>query len=134
MHEIFIFFPILTQHSLNLSTLLQEYITNTCSCGHITVTVIVTSCTDNRAVYTIQLNGVMATEAALLLITDMDGLIEEGLDLGIAVLYLEEHDNSLESNCEDHKTPLGLLAVIATLSTIIAMLLILLLICVVYWR
>ena len=56
---------------LQLSTLLHEHVTNICSRGDITVTVTTTSCTDQTAVYNVQLTGVMATEAALLLITSL---------------------------------------------------------------
>ena len=64
---------------MKLSTLLQEHITSICSCGDITVTVTVTCCTDNRAVYNIQITGAMTTKAALSLITSMVSLINRGL-------------------------------------------------------
>ena len=83
------------QHGIKLSSLLEEYITGICNCGDITVDVSVRSCSNNRAVYSIQLNGIMATEAALLLVTNTT----EGLDLGFAVLFLKEQSNSLESQC-----------------------------------
>ena len=112
-----------------LSTLLQEYITNISSCGEITVTVIVTSCNDKEAVYSIHLNGIMAADAALSLITNMEGLTE-GLDLGIAVLYLQEQTNRLESNCDDQNksTQSEIWVVIAATIIIAIMILTLLLI------
>ena len=85
-----------------LSALLQEYITSICNCSDITVTVIVTSCSDKEAVYMVHIIGIMAVDAALSLITNMEGLTE-GLDLGIAVLYLQEQTNRLESNGDDQK-------------------------------
>ena len=66
----------LLQHSLQLSTLLQEYITNICSCGHITVNVTVTSCTGQTVMYSVQLTGAMATKVALLLITIIQQLLD----------------------------------------------------------
>ena len=98
------------QHVTRLSTLLQEYITNICSCGEITVTVIVTSCNDKEGVYNILINGIIKTDAALSWIINMEGLTEgldrgtEGLDLGIAVLYLQEQTNILESKCDEQMT------------------------------
>lgn len=128
--------PIVTiQHTTKLSALLQEYITSICSCGDITVTVIVTNCTDKSAKYKIQLIGVMASDAVLSLITDMEGLTE-GLDLGIAVIFLKEHNNSLESNCDDKKEAVQTetVAVIVTLSVIIAIMLTISLMFIVYQR
>ena len=93
---------LLLKHPLQLSTLLQEYITNICSCGNITVTITVTSCTDQTVMYSIWLTGVMATEAALLMITNIQNLIE-GLDLGIVTLFLQEDGTHLESNCDDQQ-------------------------------
>ena len=85
-----------------LSTLLQEYITSISNCSDITVTVIVISCSDKEAVYRVHINGIMAVDAALSLITNIESLTE-GLDLGIAVLYLQEQTDRLESNCDDQK-------------------------------
>ena len=69
--------------------LLQEYITNICSCAHITVNVTVTSCTDQTVMYSVRLTGTMATKAALSLITNMQNLTE-GLNLGIVTLFLQK--------------------------------------------
>ena len=127
---------LLLQHPLQLSTLLQEYITNICSCGDITVTVTVTSCTNQTVMYSVWLTGVMATEAALLMITNIQNLIE-GLDLGIVTLFLQEDGTHLESNCDDQQIAVqsDMSTVIIILSVIIAMLLlILLLISVAYLR
>ena len=88
---------LLLQHPSELSILLQEHVTNICSCGNITVTVTVTNCTDQTTMYTIRLTGVMATEAALLLITNIQNLTE-GLDLGIVTLFLQEQTNNSKFN------------------------------------
>ena len=90
----------LLQHGLKLSSLLEAYITNLCNCGDIAVIINVTSCSDKTALYSIQLTGVMATEAAFLVITNIQNLTE-GLDLGIAVLFLQEQRNTFESHCDD---------------------------------
>ena len=128
---------LLLQHPSELSTLLQEHVTNICSCGYITVTVTVTSCTDQTAMYSVQLTGVMATETALLLITNIQNLTE-GLDLDIVTLFLQEDGTSSESNCDDQKITVQseIYIIIITLSVIIIvlLLLILLLISVVYLR
>ena len=86
---------LLLQHPLELSTLLQEKIITICSCGDIIVNVTVTSCTDQTAIYMIRLSGAMATEAALLLFTNIQNLTE-GLDLGIVTLFLQEQTNNSE--------------------------------------
>ena len=104
------------QHAVELSALLQEYITSICSCGHITVNVTITSGTDPTAMYSVQFTGVMATEAVLSLITKMEGLTE-GLYLTIVTLYLEEQTNC--SNDQHKADQTGVLSYIATLSTII---------------
>ena len=87
--------------------------------------------------YSVQLTGVMATEAALLLITNIQNLTE-GLDLGIATLFLQEDGTSSESNCDDQKITVQseISIIIVTLSVIIIVLLLLifLLISVVYLR
>ena len=85
-------------------------------CGDITVTVTTTSCTGQTALYSVQLTGVMASDAALSLITKMESLTE-GLDLTIATLYLEE-----QTNCSDDQnkaTQTEIFFYIPTLSTII---------------
>ena len=120
---------------LELSTLLQEHITSICSCGDITVTVTTTSCTGQTAMYSVQLTGVMATEAALLLFTNMQNLTE-GLNLGIVTLFSQEDDTNSESNRDDKKISVQpeILAAFVTLSVFIATLLLLLLISVIYLR
>ena len=77
----------------------------------------------------------MATEAALLLVTNMQNLTE-GLDLGIVVLFLQEQDNSLESHCNDQSnaSPSGIFGIIAVLTVIITIMVIFVLISVVYFR
>ena len=77
----------------------------------------------------------MATEAALLLVTNMQNLTE-GLDLGIVVLFLQEQGNSLELHCSDQSNafPSGIFGVIAVLTVIITITLIFVLISVVYFR
>ena len=129
------FLLLFLQHRMKLSSLLEQYITNICNCGDIIVTTDVTSCIDNRAVYNIQLTGVMATDAALLLVTSMQNLTE-GLDLGIVILFLQEQGNSLESHCNDQSKefPLGILGNIAVLTVIITIMMIFVLIFVVYFR
>ena len=116
-----------------LSTLLQEYITSFCSCGDITVIVIVTSCNDKEAVYSIHIIGIMAADAAVSLITNMEGL-KEGLDIGIAVLYLQEKTNRLESNCDDQMTSTQseIFAAVAIILIIIAMMILTLLLILIY--
>ena len=86
--------------------------------------------------YSVQLTGAMATEAALLLITNIQNLIK-GLDLGIVTLFLQEDVIHLESNCDDQQIAdqSDKPTVIIIISVIIAMLLlILLLISVAYLR
>ena len=127
---------LLLQHPLQLSTLLQDYITTICSCNDITVVVIVTSCTDKTAMYNVWLTGVMATEAALVLITSIQNMTE-GLNLGIVTLFLQEDGTCSELNCDNQKIAVQpeMSPVITTLSVITAMLLlILILIAVVYLR
>ena len=79
----------------------------------------------------------MATEAALLLIINIQNLTE-GLDLGIVTLFLQEDGTSSESNCDDQKMAVQseMSTAIITLSviTIIMLLFILLPISVVYLR
>ena len=86
---------LLLQHPLQISTLLQEHIISTCSCGNIIVAVTEASCTDQTVIYRIKLIGVMATEAALLLFANIQNLTE-GLDLGIVTLFLQEQTNNSE--------------------------------------
>ena len=87
--------------------------------------------------YSVQLTGAMATEAALLLITNIQNLTE-GLDLDIVTLFFQEDGTSSESNCDDQKITFQseISIIIITLSAIIIafLLLILLLISVVYLR
>ena len=122
---------------LQLSTLLQEYITNTCSCGDITVTVTVKSCTDQTAMYSVQLTGVMATEAASLLITNMQNLTE-GLELGTVTLFFQKDGTSSESNCDDQmmavQSEMSTVIIILSVLIIVMLLFIILLISVVYLR
>ena len=126
---------------MKLSTLLQQHITSVCTCGDISVTVMVTSCVENTAMYNIKLTGITATEAALSLIMNMEGL-KEGLDLGIVVLFLEEQGNFSQlpiANCNDQNKDISpeISAVIGSLSVILAMILILaifLLIFIIYQR
>ena len=119
---------LLLQHPLELSTLLQEHIISICRCGDIIVNITVMSCADQTAMYSIRLIGVMATEAVLSLITNMQSLTE-GLDLGIVTLFLQEDGTSSELNYDGQQmavqpeTP----TVIIILSVIIAMLLLILL-------
>ena len=128
---------LLLQHRIKLSSLLEQYIINICNCGDITVTTNVTRCTDDSesVEYNIQLTGVMATEATLLLVTNMQNLTE-GLDLGIVVLFLQEQGNNLESHCIDQSNafPSGVFAVITVLTVIIMIMLIFVPISVVYFR
>ena len=127
---------LLLQHPIQLSTFLQDYITTICSCSDITVVVTATSCIDKTAMYSVMLTGVMATEAALVLITSIQNMTE-GLDLGIVTLFLQEDGTCSELNCDDQKIAVQpeMSPVITTLSVIIAMLLlILVLIAVVYLR
>ena len=80
--------------------------------------------------YSVWLTGVMATEATLSLITNVQNLTE-GLDLCIATLFLMEDVTHSESNCDDQQVA----TINIALSVIIAMLmLILLLISVAYLR
>ena len=126
---------------MKLSTLLQQHITSICTCGGINVTVMVTSCVENMAIYNIELTGITATEAALSLITNMESL-KEGLDLGIVILFLERQVNFSQlpiANCNDQNKDISpeILAVISTLSVVIAMVLLLaifLLIFIIYQR
>ena len=87
--------------------------------------------------YSVQLTGVLATEAALLHITNIQNLTE-GLDLGIVTLFFQEDGTNSESNCDDQKITVQseISIIIITLSVIIIalLLLILLLISVVYLR
>ena len=86
--------------------------------------------------YSVMLTGVMAAEAALVLITSIQNMTE-GLDLGIITLFLQEDGTCSELNCDDQKIAVQpeMSPVITTLSVIIAMLLlILVLIAVVYLR
>ena len=85
--------------------------------------------------YNIQLTGVMATEAALLVITNIQNLTE-GLDLGIVVLFLQEQGNTLETRCNDHNEafPSEILSVIAILVIIITIMVLFTLIFIVYLR
>ena len=71
--------------------------------------------------YSVMLTGVMATEAALVLIISIQNMTE-GLDLGIVTLFLQKIS---ESNYDNQKITVQteILAVIVTLSTIIATLL-----------
>ena len=87
------------------------------------------------AVYNVQLTGIMVTEAALSLITNIQSLTE-GLDLGIVVLYLQVPENILGSNCnEQNKTfPSSLVGIITVLIVLITTLSIFILIYVVYRR
>ena len=128
---------LLLQHRIKLSSLLEQYITNICNCDDITVTTNVTRCTDDSesVKYNIQLIGIMATEASLLLVTNMQNLTE-GLDLGIVVLFLQEQGNSLESHCnvQSNAFPSGIFGIIAVLTVIITIILIFVLISVVYFR
>ena len=115
------------QHPIKLSTLLQDYVISICKCGELNVTINVSSCTDSRAVYSIQLTGIMATEGALSLITKVENLTD-GLNLTMVVLQLQP--NSLESNCTDARDDQAhshILDVMITLSVIIILLVILLL-------
>ena len=111
---------------MKLSTLLQQHITSICSCDDFTVTITVTSCTDNRAAYNIQLTGITATKAALSLIMNMESLTG-GLDLDIVVLYLQQQGSSSQPNCNNQNkdTSSKLLAVIGTLSAVVAVILVL---------
>ena len=106
------------QKLLQLSSLLQDYISDICSCGDITVTITVRRCTDQTAMYSVQLTGVMATEAALLLITKMQDFTE-GLDLGIAVLFLKEQIHHSKSN-QNNAIESASLIIIITSNVIIA--------------
>ena len=86
--------------------------------------------------YSVQLTGVIATKAASLLVTNMKGLTD-GLDLGIAILFLP--GKGYNTRCDDqnraaHAVQSESLAIISTLSLIMAILLILLLITVIYLR
>ena len=86
--------------------------------------------------YSVQLTGVMATEAALLLITTIQSLTE-GLDLGIVTLFLQEDGTCLESNCDGKQIavqPETLPVIIILSVTIAILLLIFLLIAVVCLR
>ena len=87
--------------------------------------------------YSAQLTGAMATEAALLLITNIQNMTE-GLDLGIVTLLFQDDGSCSKSNHDDHKIAIHdqpeILAVIIALSVIIATLLLLLLISAVYLR
>ena len=76
----------------------------------------------------------MTTEAALLLITNKEGGLTEGLDLGIAVLFLNEYGKSLECDNQNAFGHPEIVAVIATLSVIIVTMLISLVVSVVYLR
>ena len=123
---------------MKLSILIQQHIINICSCGDITVTVTVINCTDKISVYNIQLTGITATEAALSLIMDIESL-SDGLDLGIVVLFLQQQGSFLQPNCNDQNKDISseIMAVIGTLSVIVAMvmmLVIFLLIFVIYLR
>ena len=71
--------------------------------------------------YSVQLTGAMATNAALLLITNIQNLTKR-LDLGIVTLFLQKIS---ESNYDNQKIAVQteILVVIVTLSTIIATLL-----------
>ena len=126
---------LLLQHGMKLSPLLEQHITNICNCGDITVTIDVTSCTDNSVAYNINFTGVMATDAALLLVTSMQNLTE-GLDLGIVVLFLQEQGNNLESFCnQSNDFPSEIFGVIGVLTAIMTIMLIFVLISVViYFR
>ena len=106
------------QKLLQLSTLLQDYISDICSCGDISVAITVRSCTDQTAMYSVKLTGVMATEAALLLITKMQDLTE-GLDLGIVVLFLKEQIHQSKSN-QNNTIESASLTIIITSNVIIA--------------
>ena len=123
---------------MKLSTLLQQHITSICTCGGINVTVMVTSCVENMAIYKIELTGITATEAALSLIKNMESL-KEGLDLGIAILFLEWQGSFSQlpiADCNDQNKDISP-AVIGTLSVVIAVVLllaILLLIFIIYQR
>ena len=114
---------------MKLSTLLQQHITSICTCRGINVTVMVTGCVENTAMYNIELTGIAATEAALSLITNMESL-KEGLDLGIVILFLEKQGNFSQlpiANCNDQNKDIlpEMLAVISTLSVVIAVVLLL---------
>ena len=129
---------LLLQHFMKLSTLIQQHITNICSCSDITVTVTVINCTDKISVYNIQLTGITATEAALSLIMDMEKL-SDGLDLGIVVLFLQQQGSFLQPNCNDQNKDISseIMAVIGTLSVLVAIVMVLvifLLIFVIYLR
>ena len=118
------------QHPIKLSTLLQDYVTGLCSCGDLNVSISVTSCTDSRAVYSIQLTGIMATEGALWLITKVENLTD-GLNLTMVVLHLQEQLSSLESNCtdaDDDQVHSHIVGVVTALSVMIILLVILLLV------
>ena len=116
----------LLQHGLKLSSLLEEYITNLCNCGDIAVIINVTSCSNNTAQYSIQLTGVMATEAAFLMITNIQNLTE-GLDLGIVILFLQKQGSTFESHYDNHNEsfPLETFSVIVILIIIAIMVFIL---------
>ena len=126
---------LLLQHGIKLSSLLEQHITNICNCGDIIITTDVTSCTDNSVVYNIYLTGIMATDAALLLVTSMQNLTE-GLDVGIVVLFLQKQGKNFESHCNDENDdiPSEIFGVIGVLTAIITMLLIFALISVIYFR
>lgn len=123
----------LLQHGLKLSSLLEEYITNLCNCGDIAVIINVTSCSDKTALYSIQLTGVMATEAAFLVITNIQNLTE-GLDLGIVVLSLQEQKNTLELHCDDQNESLLLAKAFSVTAIVIITTTVFILISIAYLR
>ena len=94
-----------------------------------------TSCSDKKALYSIQVTGVMATEAALLVITNIQNSTK-GLDLGIVVLFLQEQGNNLESHCDDQNEafPSEIFGVISILIIIIIVFIVFILISIVYLR
>ena len=78
--------------------------------------------------YSVRLIGIMATEAVLSLISNMQNLTE-GLDLGIVTLFLQEDGTSSELNSDGQQIAVQqeMSTVIVILSVIIAMLLLILL-------
>ena len=87
------------------------------------------------AVYNVQLTGIMVTEAALSLITNIQSLTE-GLDLGVVVLYLQvpEYTSGLHCNEQKKTCPSSLVGIITVLMVLITTLSIFILIYAVYQR
>ena len=85
--------------------------------------------------YSVQLAGVMATEAALMLITNIQNLTE-GLDLDIAVLFLQEqiHHSKSDQNNATQLEILGTSSVIIAIIILLIFLSIVMVICFLLYR